>query len=50
MEKKLTEKAMVFKANGWMVRKNHVSSCHVIEWQVCRPGSSKWLLLGRYEY
>lgn len=50
MEKLLTEKAMTFKANGWLVRKSHLSDCHVIEWQVSRPGSNHWLLLGRYEY
>lgn len=50
MEKLLTEKAMTFKANGWLVRKVHLSACHVIVLEVSRPGSNNWLLLGRYEY
>ncbi len=50
MEKLLTEKAMVFRKNGWLVRKLHLSAYHVIVLEVSRPGSDNWLLLGRYEY
>lgn len=50
MEKLLTEKAITFRKNGWLVRKLHLSACHVIVLEVSRPGSNHWLLLGRYEY
>jgi len=49
-DKILTGKAADFKRNGWEVRREHLTECHVIAWYFRRDKSEEWRLLGRYAY